>query len=164
MCHLGLSSLPKVRGALNSSFDLYAQASEEAMAMASTAWHRALDVSEAELSVSAAVAYLVLAQEDRRLAIEAEKHTVDQIAKVPEGQGRSKLFGHIRLVKIRFLAGEAEQACDDGDQILGMAEHVTSTTIQARLRELLADSEPYAALPRVVEFRERLRTSIGRLN
>lgn len=160
LCHLGSSYLPEVRGAIDLSFDLYAQAGDEDKAIASTAWHRTLDVSDAELSVSAAVAYLVLAQEDPRLAAEAEKHTLAQIAKVPEGQGRSKLFGHIRLVKIRFLAGEPEQACDDGDQVLRMAEHVTSATIQVRLRELLADSKPYAEVPRVVEFRERLRAAV----
>ncbi len=36
--------------------------------------------------------------------------------------------------------------------------------IRVRLRELLADSQPYADVPRVVEFRDRLRAAIARLN
>lgn len=80
------------------------------------------------------------------------------------GQSRSKLFAQIRLASVRFLAGEAEQACDDGEQALRLAERVTSARIQVRLRELLADAEPYAKVPRVAEFRDRLRTTIGRLN
>jgi hypothetical protein len=59
-----------------------------------------------------------------------------------------------------LLAGEAEQACDDGDQAIRMAEAVSSVMIRTKLRDLLADSEPYAKLPRMVEFRDRLRTII----
>jgi hypothetical protein len=36
--------------------------------------------------------------------------------------------------------------------------------IKIRLRELLKDSEPYADVSRVVEFRDRLRAVIARLN
>lgn len=164
LCHLGPSLLPEVRSALSESFDLYGQATEEEKATASAMWHRALDVSEAELSVSAAVSYLVMAEDDPSLIGEAEKHTLTQVAKVPAGQGRSKTFGLIRLARIRFLAGEPEQACDDGNQALQMAELMISARIQIRLRELLADSKPYAEVPGVVELRERLRGTIGRLN
>jgi hypothetical protein len=45
-----------------------------------------------------------------------------------------------------------------------MAEHVKSATIKARLRELLPASEPYADVPRVVEFRDRPRMAAGELN
>jgi hypothetical protein len=79
------------------------------------------------------------------------------VATVPAGQGRSKTFGLIRLAHIRFVAGEAEQACDDGEQALQLAEHMTSARIQIRLRELLTASKPYADVPRVMEFQERLR-------
>jgi hypothetical protein len=101
LCHIGPSRLPEAQSALSVSFDLHAQASEEDMVTAGALWHRALDTSEAELSRSAAVAYLVLAQDDPRLAAEAERHTVDQLANVPEGQGRSKIFGLIRLTRLR---------------------------------------------------------------
>lgn len=157
LCHFGPSCLPEVQNALNLAFDLYAQASDEDKATASTSWHRAIDVSEAELSVSAAVAYLTMASDDPTLAAEAEKHTLNQLATVPDDQGRSKVFGQIRLARIRFLTGEAEQACDDGDRAIEMADHTASSTISVRLRELLAGSEPYAGLPRVAEFRDRLR-------
>ena len=113
------------------------------------------------MAVSAAVSYLVMAEDNASLIAEAEQHTLVQSAKVPSGQGRSKAFAQIRLARIRFLAGEAEQACDDGNQALQLAEHVTSARIQIRLRELIAASKPYADVPRVAEFRDRLRTIVA---
>jgi len=163
LCHLGPGRIPEVRDALSQSFDLYGQASIEDKTTVSTMWHRVMDVSVAELSAPAAVACLTLAEHDPRLAAEAEKYTMDQIANV-EKSGRGKAFGHIRLARIRFLVGEAEQACADGQQALDVAEHMKSATIQTRLRELLSASDPYAGVPRVVEFRDRLRVAIGRLN
>jgi len=164
LAYLGPSRLAEVRSALSLSFDLYAHADEEDRATAATLWHRALDMSEAELSMAAAATYLTMALEDSRLAPEAEKYTIAQLANVPQGQGRNKVFGHIRLARLRLLAGEAEQACHDGDQALRMAESVSSAMIRTKLGDLLADSEPYAAVPRVVEFRDRLRGTIAGLN
>lgn len=133
-------------------------------ATAATEWHRALDMSEAGLSVATACTYLAMAQEDPRLATEAEKHMIAQLASVSEGQGRAKLFGQIGLARVRLRAGEAEQACEDGDQALRIAESVSSAMVRTRLRDLLADSDPFAAVPRVVEFRDRLRGVIARFN
>jgi hypothetical protein len=164
LCHLGSSCLPEVQNALALSFDLYGQASDEDKADAGASWHRALDVSDAELSMSAAVAYLVMAADNPTLTAEAEKHTLDQLANVPEGQGRSKLFGLIRLSRIRFLAGKAEQACDDGDEAIEVASRTASATTLVRLRELLADSEPYAKVARVAAFRDRLRAATASAN
>lgn len=81
-----------------------------------------------------------------------------------EGQGRSKVFSQIRLARIRFLAGEAEQACDDGGQALSAAEQVSSAMIRARPRELPADAEPYAKAARVADLRERLRAAAALSN
>lgn len=163
LCHLGPERIPEVRDALSQSFDLYGQASEEDKTFVGTMWHRVMDVSVAELSAPAAVACLTLAEHDPRLAAEAEKHTMDQIANV-EKSGRGRAFGHIRLARIRFLAGEAEQACADGDQALDVAEHMKSATVQTRLRELLSASDKYVGVQRVVEFRDRLRGTIAGLN
>jgi transcriptional regulator with XRE-family HTH domain len=163
LCHLGPSRIPDVQDALSRSFDLYGQADDEDRAAISTMWHRVMDANVSELAAPAAVACLTLAQHDPRLAAQAEKHTMDQIASA-EKSGRGKAFGRIRLARIRFLAGEAEQACDDGDQALHVAERMKSATVHARLRELLADSGPYADLPRVAEFRDRLRAAIARSN
>lgn len=164
LCYFGPSRLPEVRSAIDLSFDLYNQADDEDRAAAATLWHRALDMSEAELSMAAAAAYLILAREDPRLAAQAEEHTVAQLAKTEEGQGRDKIFGQVRLARLRLLTGEAEQACDDGDRALDMAGTMESTMIRRRMHELLAETEPYAGVPRVVEFRERLRTTIARLD
>jgi DNA-binding XRE family transcriptional regulator len=161
---LGPSHLPEVRNALGLAFDLYGRASKEDNAAASSMWHRVMDVSEHELAPPAAAAYVAQAKHDPRLAVEAEKYTLQQLTSLPEGQSRSNMFAHLRLAKIRFLAGEAEQACDDGDQALDIAPRVTSTMIQIRLRDLLAVSKPLADVARVVEFRHRLRETLARLN
>lgn len=164
LCRLGGSSLAEARSVLSLSFDLYSQASDDDRATASTLWHRALDMTEARLASNAGAAYLVMARRDKSLAAEAERYTLHDLANVGEGQGRNKAFGQIRLAQIRFLAGEPDQACDDGDQALDAAEHVSSAMIRARLRELLADSDPYADIPRVVEFRDRLRAAVAQWN
>jgi hypothetical protein len=160
LSRLGSACLPEVRSALNLSFDLYAQASDEDRAIASTMWHRAVDTSEARLSRIAAAAYLFMAREGQPVADEAEKHTVHHMAKVGERQGLDKIFGRIRLARIRFIAGEPEQGSDDGNQALDAAENTTSTKVRKRLRELLADSQPYAQLPRVAELRDRIKTTL----
>ena len=57
---------------------------------------------------------------------------------------------------------EPEQACDDGLSALDANGHVVSAMVNIRLRELLADSEPYAGLPRVVEVRQRIGQAAGK--
>src|SRR5262249_29253593 len=106
LCYLGTSSLPEVRNALNLSLDLYTQASDEDRESAATMWHRAIDVSEVELSGMASATYLVLARDDRRLAAEAEARTLHHLANVGEGQGRNTVLSRIRLASVRFVAGE----------------------------------------------------------
>ncbi|HZM83662.1 MAG TPA: hypothetical protein VFC19_48715 [Candidatus Limnocylindrales bacterium] len=104
-----------------------------------------------------------MAREDTRLVAGAEEYTIAQLAEASAGQGRDKVFGQIRLARLRLLAGEAEQACEDGVEALRLAESVNSAMIRTKLRDLLADTEPYAEVPRVVEFRDRLRATITRL-
>jgi transcriptional regulator with XRE-family HTH domain len=164
LAYLGPSRLPEVQSELSLSFDLYAQASDEDKATAATMWHRGLDMSEAGLSVAAAGTYLAMTKDDSRLAAEAEKYSIAQLASVSDGHGRARLFGQIGLARARLRAGEAEQACEDGDQVLRMAESISSAMIRSRLRDLLADTEPYAGVPRVLEFRDRLRGAIAGLN
>jgi hypothetical protein len=163
LCYLGPSCLTEVQSALNLAFDLHARASQEDKATAGGLWHRVVDMSEAELSMSAAASYLTMARDDPKLAVEAERHTMGQLANISENQGRNKVFGRIRLARIRFLAGELEQACDDGNQALDEAERViTSAMIRIRLRELVADAEPYAELPGVRELRARVGAALQR--
>jgi hypothetical protein len=160
LCYLGSSCLPEVRNALSLSLDLHAQASDEDRATAPTLWHRALDMSEAELSGMASAAYLVMARDNRQLAAEAEDRTLYLLASVGEGQRRNKVFAQIRLACVRFVAGEPEQASDDGDQALDLAENTASAMVRTRLRELLADSDPYQDVPKVRELRERLHLNL----
>jgi transcriptional regulator with XRE-family HTH domain len=158
LCHLDGYQQAEARSALSMSFDLYARADADDRTAAPNMWHRCLDMSEGELFQTAAAAHLVMAKEDKNLAAEAEKYTQLQIANVAPGQGRDKAFGLIRLARIRFLAGEPEQASHDGDRAIEAAEHTSSTMVKHRLCELLAESEPYADVPRVMELRDRLRT------
>ncbi|HEX6682496.1 MAG TPA: helix-turn-helix transcriptional regulator [Candidatus Limnocylindrales bacterium] len=161
LSYLGISCLPEVRDTLIMSHDLYARANEEDHSTASHLWHRATDTSSIELSGMAATAYLVLARQDYRLAAEAEKHTLAHLAAIGPSQGRNKVFSHIRLACARFIAHEPEQASDDGDRAIEAAERTSSAMIRTRLRELLTESEPYADTPRVMELRDRLRTTIA---
>lgn len=157
LSYLGPSCLPEVRSTLSMSRDLHAHADEEDRASAPRQWHRAVDISVTELSGMAAATFLVLARDDRRLTAEAEKHTLDHLAEVGVGQGRNKVFSHIRLASIRFVAGEPEQACRDADRALMEAEHQASAMVKVRLRELVADSQPYTHLPQVAELHNRIR-------
>jgi hypothetical protein len=157
LCYLGLSCLPEIRNALSMSRDLHAHASEEDRAAAPRQWHRAIDTSVGELSAMAAATHLVLARSNRSLAAEAEGHTVAHLAEVGTGQGRNKVFSHIRLASIRFISGEPEQACLDADQALTAPEGQASAMVKIRLRELVDDSQPYSHLPQVAELQDRIR-------
>jgi hypothetical protein len=117
-------------------------------------------MSEAELSGMASAAYLVMARDNRQLAAEAEDRTLYLLASVGEGQRRNKVFAQIRLACVRFVAGEPEQASDDGDQALDLAENTASAMVRTRLRELLADSDPYQDVPKVRELRDRLHLNL----
>jgi hypothetical protein len=64
------------------------------------------------------------------------------------------------LARARFVAGEPEQGCSDGDEALGLAGSTASWMVTTRLRELLADTEPYRERPRVGEFREKLGSAL----
>lgn len=165
LCRLGRSHHAEARAALSRSFDLYEQADAEDRAAAPTMWHRAGVVDmEARLSSNAGAAYFVMAREDKLLTVQAEKYILLNLAKLGEGQGRNKAFGWIELARIRFLAGEPEQASQDGDRAIEAAASTSSTMIRLRLRELLTESEPYAKVPCVMEFRDRLQGTIARLN
>jgi transcriptional regulator with XRE-family HTH domain len=162
LSRLGRSHLAEARSALSMSFDLYSQADADDRAAAPTMWHRAGIMDEARLSSNAGSAYLVMAGEDKRLTAEAEKFILLNLANLGQGQGRNKAFGQIELARIRFLAGEPEQASDDGNRAIEAAERTSSAMIRTRLRVLLTDSEAYAGVPRVGEFRDRLRGVIAR--
>lgn len=163
LCYLGRSHHAEARRALQKSFDIYGRADAEDRADAPTMWHRVV-VPEARLSSNAGEAHLVLAREDKRLAAEAEKFHLLSVANMGQRQGRNRVFYLIGLARTRFLAGEPLQGSDDGERAIEAAENISSTMIRTRLRVLLADSKPYAALPRVMEFRDQLRTSIGSLS
>ncbi len=115
-------------------------------------------MDEARLSSNAGGAYLMMARENKLLAAEAERHILLNLANLSQGQGRNKAFGWIELARIRFLAGEPEQASEDGARAIEAAASTSSSMIRIRLRELLAESEPHAEVPCVMELRDRLRT------
>lgn len=160
LAHVGPSTLAEVRSAVGLAADLHDSASIDERAVVGGAVHRSLDLSRAELAATTASAYLVLAQEDRRLASEAVAHTEYALAHSPRGQGRNRTLSQIRLARARFVAGEPDQACADGDEALAQAGSTTSWMVTSRLRELYLDTEPFREQPLVRELRDRLRTVV----
>ncbi|GAA4728675.1 hypothetical protein [Phytohabitans rumicis] len=166
LAYHGRGCVPEVENALALSFDLYAQADDHDRLAAdplNLAHVRpSIDASEAELLSTASCAYLVLAKYDRSLAGKAEDRTLQTLARAGEGRGRNDVLNQIRLARVRFVAGEPEQACDDGERAVALATNTASVMVRVRLRELLADSEPYHALPRVNDLRTEIQTVAAR--
>jgi hypothetical protein len=161
LCYLGPTAGPEVRSAVALSADLLAQAGADERAALAAVAHRSVDVSAPELSAKAADAYMVLAKDDPRLAEEAQASALYALTNIDESYGRNKTLAQIRLARVRFAAGEPDQACDDGETALTMTERMGSAMVAARLRELYADMDPYRDRPRVQELRERLRATVG---
>lgn len=158
LAHLGRSGLPEVRADLSLAADLQSDAGDEERDALAALGNRSVDVSEAGLAVKASQAYVTLAEEDPRLADHAEERARHALTHLTTGFGRTRLLTQIRLSHIQFVVGDPEQACDDGERALTMAQHTSSWMVATRLRELYDDSEPYRERPRVRELRERLRT------
>jgi len=158
LAYHGRGCAPEVESALGLSLDLYGQADEDDRLAARHLMHLrpSPDAAEAELASTASNAYLVLAKHDRHLAGKAEERTLYTLAHRGE-QGRNNVLSQIRLARVRFVAGEPEQACEDGERALSFVPNTTSAMVTQRLRELVAESAPYVGLPQVNEFRERIR-------
>jgi hypothetical protein len=161
LAYLGRSGLPEVRGALGMAADLRADAGDEERELLAGLAGRSVDVSEPELAEKASQAYLTLAADDRRLAEEAEERAMHALTHLDPRYGRNRLLTQIRLSRIRFVAGEPERACDDGERALTMADPAASWMARKRLSELLTDTEPYRERPRVRELRERLQELVS---
>lgn len=161
LAYLGPSCLPEVRGAVGMGFDLYGQAGDEEREDLRQIAHRSIDVSEPELAAIASAAQLVLAKENPALASKVANRTLHALANLGPGYGRNRVLAQIRLARARFVGGEPDQGCDDGDQALVHAENTASAMVRTRLRELYADTEPYREQARVREFRERVRELVA---
>lgn len=160
LCHLGRTSVPEVRSAVGLSSDLHAQATDEERTAIANLPHRSIDMSEPELAAKASEAYLVLAREDPRLFAEADELGRHSLAGIALGFGRNKVLAQVRLARLRFVAGEPDQACDDCEHALTMVGNTKSSMVTTRLRDLLGDTEPYQKLPRVRELRERVQATL----
>ena len=155
--------LPEARNALALAADLQDQAEPDDRIVAADFIHviPSPDAFDAEIASLASCTYLAAAQHERRLATQAEESTQRAVYGSGDGAGRNNLLRQVRLARARFLADEPDQACDDGDQALDLAERSRSSMVTRRLHELYADSEPYRERPRVREFRGRLREIVG---
>ena len=160
LSYMGRACLPEVRSAAALSEDLSAQAGDEERQVIAGVAHRSIEISGPELSGKAAEAYMVLAREDKRLAGEAEARALQALSNIGGGYGRLRALAQIRLARVRFAAGEPDQACTDGEQALEATGNVNSAMIRTRLRELLADAEPHRERPRVRQLRERVRGAL----
>src|SRR5204862_2155021 len=115
----------------------------------------------AQVAVTSSCAYLTMLPHDEGLADRAEAQALTAMSLAVGMPARHVLLARIRLSRVRFAAGEPEQACDDGDQALTLAGGSMSAMVAKRLRELAADSEPYRERPRVRDFRERLSVTLN---
>lgn len=104
----------------------------------------------------------MLAKYDQRLASKAEERTLQTLMKDDDGRARNNVLSQIRLARVRFVAGEPEQACDDGERAVALAANTASAMVRIRLRDLLTDSEPHDALPRVAGLRGEIRVVSSR--
>jgi hypothetical protein len=152
---MGLGYLAEIRGAVNLSFDLYGKArDDEPDPAVAEYWPY---TSDAELAYVAAGTFRDLAVAEASLANESERYAHYALVHRGNGFARSKVFDQVALARARFLMAEPEQACRDGDAAIGLAATVAaSKRVTTRLRDLLADSQPYEDQPNVREFRQRL--------
>ena len=161
---LGPSGLPEARNALGLAADLQAQAGDEDRLSTQEVLHEFPspdpETLEAQVAVTSSCAYLTMLPHDPALADRAEAQALTAMSHTEGVPARHGLMAQIRLSRVRFLAGEPDQACDDGDQALDLAGGSMSAMVAKRLRELAADAEPYRERPRVQELRERLRGAL----
>ena len=158
---MGISYLPEMRSAVGLSFELYSDAPDEDIADSIAASPVFAHTSDAELASSAAWCYNDLAEEEPRLAADAEQQALYALTHRGDGFTRAKVFNQIALAQARFRGAEPDQACSDGHQAIEMAADVTaSQRVTSRLAELMTDSEPYQDRPAVRDLRERL-TLVG---
>jgi hypothetical protein len=162
LASLGPSGLPEARNALGLAADLQAQADDEDRRSTQQVLHEFpspdAKTLETQVAVTSSCAMLAMTQHDRTLASQAEGQALTAMAYAEGIPARHGLLAQIRLSRVRFVGGEPEQACEDGEAALAVAGGSMSAMVTKRLRELLADTEPYRDVPRVVELRERLRT------
>ncbi|WP_173158627.1 hypothetical protein [Phytohabitans suffuscus] len=163
LAYHGRKSFPEVESALRLSFELHVQADNEDRLGIDSLHLMHLrpsdDVVEAELSATASCAYLVLARRDRHFGRKAEEAALVPLRRHGASFGRADVLSQIRLASVRFIGDEPEQACDDGEGALALLSNVTSTMVRARMRDLLADSEPHRALPRVNDLRRGIQAA-----
>jgi hypothetical protein len=166
LAYHGRGCAPEVESALGLAFDLYTQADEEDRQSADprSLMHLrpSADVAGGELVSTASCAYLVLAAHDQDFAGKAEEQTLRALVHPEQGGGRNNALSQIRLARVRFAAGEPEQACADGERALALTSTTASAMVTARLRDLVADSEPYQHQQSVKELREQVRAAVAR--
>jgi hypothetical protein len=165
LAYHGHGCTPEVESALSLSLDLHARAGTDDRLAADPLNLMHLrpspDVVAAELAATASCAYLVLARYERELACKAERYTLDSLAHRTNGPGRNDVLSQIRLARIRFIAGEPEQACEDAEHALALATETASLMVRVRLREMLVDTEPYQNLPRTNALRREIQGATG---
>jgi hypothetical protein len=160
LAHLGSSVVTEARNCVSLSRELHAQATNDDPEATAALPHRNVDLTETEMAAKAACTYLLLAAADPRFAGAAQEQTLYTLANPTTGQGRNGVRAQIRLARLRFLGGDAEQGCVDGGAALAMAATTVSTMVTVRLGELYIDTQPYGALPDVAELRDQLHTTI----
>src|SRR5262245_31255809 len=118
LSHLGPASRSEVDSVTKLASELNHQATDAEPEVTSRLAHRRIDLSVTELNARAACGYLALAAWDRRFADVADAHNRFTLANPSTGQGRNQVHAQIRLARLRFLSGEPEQGCVEGQQAI----------------------------------------------
>ncbi|GII23338.1 hypothetical protein [Planosporangium mesophilum] len=157
---MGLGYLAEIRAAVSLSFDLYDKArDDEPDPAVAEYWPY---TSDSELAYVAAGTFRDLDVAVGSLANDSERYAQYALAHRGDGFVRSKVFDQIALARVRFLMAEPDEACRNGEAAIDLAAAVAaSKRVTTRLREMLADSQPYVDRPNVREFRERLELAVS---
>jgi hypothetical protein len=157
---MGAAHLSEVNRYIDRSFDLYRKAEDDEHSPAVAEYYPY--TCEAELASVAAASYQELAREEAGLAGRAESHARYALDHRGDAFVRSKVFDRVTLTRIRFRAGELEQACVDGQQAIQMAGAVSeSKRVRTQLAQLMNDAAQYQGRAEVRELREQLGLAIA---
>jgi hypothetical protein len=152
---MGAGQLPEVNAHVEQSFDLYHKAEDDEHSSAVADYYPY--AREAELASVAAACYHDLAHEKPQLTDRAEQHALSALDAWGDGYARSKVFDQVTLARVRFRAGELDQACLDGQQAIQMAAAVSeSKRVGVSLERLMDDTAAHHRRPAVRELREQL--------
>lgn len=121
-------------------------------------WIRYFDY--AELTGTIGGRLLDMARSDPLYAGEAADHIALAAGTRPERRRSAALDG-LNLVEARLIQGEPVEACRVAEDALTVAEQTTSDRVARKLTTVYGRTAKFAAVPAVVELRDRMRPLVA---